>query len=66
VTFSVIRECEFQLSTSLILPVRFNAAASVKLHPGAAVSAEDIRDYCKDEIATFKIPCHIKIMTNFR
>ncbi len=40
-------------------------AAFVKVKPGAMLTAEDIQAYCKDKIASFKIPKHIKIVDEF-
>lgn len=39
--------------------------AWVKLHPGQAVEAEVLREYCKGRIAHFKIPRHIKFVEDF-
>lgn len=39
--------------------------AWVKLHPGHTVEAEALRDYCKGRIAHFKIPRHIKFVSDF-
>jgi len=40
-------------------------AAFVKLKADAALTAEDIRVFCRGRIAGFKIPKHIKIVTEF-
>jgi fatty-acyl-CoA synthase len=40
-------------------------AAYVKMKPGANLTAVDIQTYCKDKIASFKIPKHIKIVDEF-
>jgi acyl-CoA synthetase (AMP-forming)/AMP-acid ligase II len=33
----------------------------LSLKPGANASAEALKDFCKDKIASFKIPKHIEI-----
>jgi fatty-acyl-CoA synthase len=44
--------------------VRFGeeVAAWIVLKPGAEASAEDIRGFCKDQIAHYKIPKHIRFV----
>ncbi len=37
-------------------------AAWIKLRPGPAPSADDIRAFCKDRIAHFKVPRHIRFV----
>lgn len=39
--------------------------AWVKLRPGAALTGEQIRDYCKGQIATYKIPKYYKFVDAF-
>ncbi len=39
--------------------------AWVKLRPGAAVTGEEIRAYCKGKIATYKIPRYYKFVDGF-
>ncbi|MCQ4321816.1 AMP-binding protein [Stutzerimonas stutzeri] len=39
--------------------------AWVKLHPGHAVEAEALREFCKGRIAHFKTPRHIKFVEDF-
>lgn len=39
--------------------------AWVQLHPGDRVSAEELREYCKGQIAHFKIPKFIKFVDEF-
>jgi fatty-acyl-CoA synthase len=39
--------------------------AWVKLHAGEQASAEEIRDYCRGEIAHFKVPQHIWFVDEF-
>jgi fatty-acyl-CoA synthase len=39
--------------------------AWIKLRPGAAVSGEEIRAYCKGKIATYKIPRYYKFVDAF-
>ena len=40
-------------------------AAWVKLQPGAALSAEEIRAFCSGKIASFKIPRYVKMVDEF-
>ena len=40
-------------------------AAWVKLQPGAALSAEEIRAFCSGKIASFKIPRYVKMVNEF-
>ncbi len=40
-------------------------AAWVQLRPGSSLTPEDIRAYCEGQITHFKIPKHIKIVTEF-
>ena len=37
-------------------------AAFVELAPGASASEQEIIDYCKDEIASFKIPRFVRFV----
>ena len=37
-------------------------AAAVALKPGAAISAEELRDYVKGQVAAYKYPRHVWIM----
>jgi fatty-acyl-CoA synthase len=39
--------------------------AWVRLRPGATASEEEIRAWCRDQIAYFKIPEHIRFVTEF-
>jgi fatty-acyl-CoA synthase len=39
--------------------------AWVKLKPGATATAEELREYCKDKIAYFKIPSNFKFTDTF-
>lgn len=39
--------------------------AWVQLHPGNIVSEQELKDYCKDKIAHFKIPRFIKFVDEF-
>jgi fatty-acyl-CoA synthase len=39
--------------------------AWVKLHPGARVSQEELADFCRGQIATFKIPRYWKFVDEF-
>ena len=40
-------------------------AAALRLHPGAAIDAEEVRAFCRDRIAKFKIPRFIRIVDGF-
>jgi fatty-acyl-CoA synthase len=39
--------------------------AWIKLHPGATMSAEEVRGFCEGKIAHFKIPRYIKFVEGF-
>tara|TARA_B100001939_G_scaffold299965_1_gene275666 strand:- start:361 stop:2055 length:1695 start_codon:yes stop_codon:yes gene_type:complete len=39
--------------------------AWIRLHEGCEASAEEIRDFCRDEIAHYKIPRHIRFVTDY-
>ena len=39
--------------------------AWVKLHAGKNATAEEIKDYCRGEIAHFKIPQHVWFVVDF-
>jgi fatty-acyl-CoA synthase len=39
--------------------------AWVKLRPGEALTEEEIRDYCRDQIAHYKVPRHIRFVDEF-
>jgi fatty-acyl-CoA synthase len=39
--------------------------AWVKLRPGASLTGEEIRAYCKGKIATYKIPRYYKFVDSF-
>lgn len=40
-------------------------AAAVKLRPGRSVTDKELRDFCRGEIARFKIPKHIRFVSDF-
>ena len=40
-------------------------AAWIKLQPGTALSAEEIRTFCRGKIASFKIPRYVKMVNEF-
>ena len=40
-------------------------AAWVKLQPGAALTLEDLKQFCKGKIAEYKIPRYLKVTTDF-
>ncbi len=39
--------------------------AWVKLRPGVSASEEEIRAFCRDQIAHYKVPCYIKFVDEF-
>ena len=39
--------------------------AWIRLREGHAVTAEDIREYCRGQIATYKIPRYVRFTTEF-
>jgi len=39
--------------------------AWVKLRSGAAVQPEELRDFCRDRIAHFKVPRYVKLVDEF-
>jgi fatty-acyl-CoA synthase len=39
--------------------------AWIQLHAGETVSAEEIRAFCKDRLAHFKVPAHIRFVDEF-
>jgi fatty-acyl-CoA synthase len=39
--------------------------AWIRLRPGHIVTEDEIRDFCRGQIATFKIPRHIRFVTEF-
>ena len=40
-------------------------AAALRLHPGATLDAEEVRAFCRDRIARFKIPRFMRIVDGF-
>lgn len=40
-------------------------AAFVELQPGAAVSAEDLLAHCRAALASFKVPRHLRFVTEW-
>jgi fatty-acyl-CoA synthase len=40
-------------------------AAWIRSKPGEALTADDVRDYCKGKIAHFKVPQHVRIVDSF-
>jgi fatty-acyl-CoA synthase len=40
-------------------------AAWVRLHDGVVLSEDEIRDYCKEQIAYYKVPKYIRIVDEF-
>lgn len=41
------------------------AAAFVQLHPGATLSEQDVVAYCEGAIASFKVPRHVRFVTEW-
>jgi len=39
--------------------------AWVRLRPGEALTAEEVRDFCRDQIAHYKVPRHIRFVGEF-
>jgi fatty-acyl-CoA synthase len=39
--------------------------AWIKLHDGETMTAEDVRAFCRDQIAHFKVPRHIRFVSEF-
>ena len=39
--------------------------AWIRLRPGRIATEDEIRDFCRGQIATFKIPRHIRFVTEF-
>ena len=39
--------------------------AWIKLRPGESLTAEDVRDFCRDQIAHYKVPRHIRFVEDF-
>ncbi|PYP89923.1 MAG: AMP-binding protein [Blastocatellia bacterium AA13] len=42
-----------------------DVAAAIRLNPGEALSADEIREFCRDRIARFKIPRQIRFVDSF-
>lgn len=42
-----------------------NVAAALRLHPGAAIDAEEVRAFCRARLAKFKIPRFIRVVDGF-
>ena len=40
-------------------------AAALRPHPGAVIDTEDVQAFCRDRLARFKIPRHIRIVDAF-
>ncbi|MEO7133412.1 MAG: AMP-binding protein, partial [Vicinamibacterales bacterium] len=40
-------------------------AAALRLHPGSTIEAEDVRAFCRDRIAKFKLPRFIRVVDGF-
>ena len=39
--------------------------AWIQLHPGTALSAEQVKAFCRDQITHFKIPRHIRFVSEY-
>ncbi len=39
--------------------------AWIKLRPGETLTADDVRDFCRDQIAHYKVPRHIRFVDEF-
>jgi fatty-acyl-CoA synthase len=39
--------------------------AWIKLRAGAALTEDEVRDFCRDQIAHYKVPRHIRFVTEF-
>jgi fatty-acyl-CoA synthase len=39
--------------------------AWIKLRAGASLTADDVRDFCRDQIAHYKVPRHIRFVSEF-
>jgi len=37
----------------------------IKLNPGAALEAEDVRDFCRGRISRYKIPKYVDFVTDY-
>jgi fatty-acyl-CoA synthase len=40
-------------------------AASIRLHEGQSADADEIREFCRDQIAHYKVPAYISFVTDF-
>jgi fatty-acyl-CoA synthase len=40
-------------------------AAALRPHPGAAIDIADVQSFCRDRLARFKVPRHIRIVEGF-
>ena len=40
-------------------------AAALRLHPGAAIDADEVRSFCRERIAKFKVPRFISVVDSF-
>jgi fatty-acyl-CoA synthase len=40
-------------------------AAALRLHPGAAVGFDEVREFCRDRLARFKVPTHFRVVADF-
>ncbi|XP_014246422.2 acyl-CoA synthetase family member 2, mitochondrial [Cimex lectularius] len=42
-----------------------DVCASIQLHRGSTMTVQEVKDFCKDKIAKYKIPTHIRFVDNF-
>ena len=40
-------------------------AAALRLHPGAAIDPDEVRSFCRDRLARFKVPRFIRVVDGF-
>ena len=40
-------------------------AAAVKVRSGASLTAEEVRDYCRESIAHYKVPCYVDFVEEY-
>jgi fatty-acyl-CoA synthase len=40
-------------------------AAALRLHPGATIDAEEVKSFCRERLARFKVPHYIRVVDAF-
>jgi len=40
-------------------------AAFIELHPGTSLTAQEVLDYCRGKISSFKVPRHVRFVTQW-